>query len=237
MPPPGSCCPPLSHQAASISCTSNLVALWAQGAQLCLRVGELLFLLCLTCPRHVLTCSSQTNSVTSFRWFLKCHLLEQPQLVPTQPRTSGHSWFPCLQTPPFFSGGFLCLLEAARPSSGAVNPQEPPSPMAFRSWCLNAPVPSSLGGWVCLTLCSVRHPGVPSGMEPQVPATQGLSSLPPSSVSCHPTPLPQHLGVRFWNTSHPDTPSKAFLAHHICRKLACSLRKICPYPNPWNLRM
>ena len=62
-------------------------------------------------------------------------------------------------------------------------------------------------------------------MEPQAPAAQGLSSLPPSSISCHPTPLPPHLGVSFWNTSHPDTPSKAFLAHHNCRKLTCSPRK------------
>ena len=166
----------------------------------------------------------------------QCHILQgAPQMSPPGTATVGapHPHPAPLGTRgshackhlPFFAGGFLCLPEAARPSSGAVNPQELPAPMAFRSWCLNAPVPSSLSGWVSLILRSVWPPGVPSGMEPQAPAAQGLSSLPPSSISCHPTPLPPHLGVSFWNTSHPDTPSKAFLAHYTCRKLTCSPRK------------
>ena len=57
----------------------------------------MLFLLCLTCPQHVLTYPSQTNSVTFFRWLLKCHLLEQPQLVPLTPTL--HLWALVVPTP------------------------------------------------------------------------------------------------------------------------------------------
>lgn len=197
-----------------------------KGAQLLEGVG-LLFLLCLTCPQHVLTCSSQTNSVTSFRWLLKCHLLEQPQLVPTQPRTSGHSWFHACKHLHSFRGLSL--------SSRSCQAQQWGSELsgAHRtngwSWCLNAPVPSSLGGWVSLTSRSNAASWSSQWDGAQVPTTQGLSSLPPSSVSCHPTPLPTWGQVL--RTTAPRHTLKGLPCHHICRKLTWP-RKICPYLTP-----
>lgn len=99
-------------------------------------------------------------------------------------------------------------------------------PVTFKSWCLNAPVPLPLPfGWVGSSEAPVLSGilEVPSGTEPQVPDAQGLSSLLPSSASCH--PLQPGLGVGFWNDSHQDTSSEAFPAHRTCRRLTCSPRK------------
>ena len=80
----------------------------------------------------------------------QCHILQgAPQMSPPGTATVGapHPHPAPLGTRgshackhlPFFAGGFLCLPEAARPSSGAVNPQELPAPMAFRSWSQRRP--------------------------------------------------------------------------------------------------
>lgn len=230
--------PPPPRQAASISCTSNLVALWAQGGSALPRgCGVALSSmpdLSPTCPDMLITDQ-------------QCHVLQvAPQMSPPGTATVGahstpHLWALVVPMPAntsILSGGFLCLPEAARPSSGSSELSGAPRTNGFQelvSKCPSALIP----GWMgvsdtpfCAASWSSQWDGAPGSPLLKV-------SLPclPTGVSCHPTPLPPHLGVRFWNTSHPDIPSKAFLAHHICRKLTCSPRKICPYPNPWNLRM
>lgn len=155
MPPPGSCRPQPPPQATSISCTSIFVALWVRELTSASGWGRGVALSSMpdmspTCPDMPITDQ-------------QCHILQvAPQMSPPGTATVGapHPHPAPLGTRgshackhlPFFAGGFLCLPEASRPSSGAVNPQELPAPMAFRSWCLNAPVPSSLSGWVSLIL-------------------------------------------------------------------------------------
>lgn len=162
--------------------------------------GKLLFLLCLMCPQHVLTCSSQTNSVTSFRWLLKCHLLEQPQLVPTP------------QPPPLGTCGSqpanTCLLSLSSRSRQAQQwgskPVGAPCTNGFQELVSKCPS-ALLLGWMGVSdapvLCSLLGP--PVGW---MPAVQGLSSLPPSSTSCHPTP-PLHFLGSASGTLHTQTHS------------------------------
>lgn len=150
------------------------------------------------------------NSVTSFRWPQMSPPWNSHSWCPLNPRTSGHLGFPCLQTPPILFWGFSVFQKLPGPAVGSELSGAPRT-NGFQELVFKCPSALVPGWMVSLTpvLCSILEFPVGYGAPGSHSYSRSLF-LPPSSVSCHPTPLPPHLGVRFWNTytqTYPQRPS------------------------------